>query len=385
MRGCGIIIVGAGFSGLVAAFSLKRFGVPFTVFERAPELGEVGAGISLSPNATRVLIALGLRSELDQICNSPEALCSKHWETGEILNLDDSVDYDSKYGAPYYQVHRADLHDLLVRTVTKDDSDAIRLDKDCVRYDTDEAAVTAHFADGTSVEGEVLIGCDGIKSVLRDLLWNPGKPHYLGYLAYRGLTPVDCLPNDLIVPSSATFSGPGHHFTRYLVRGKQLVNYVGFAQREEWVDEGWNVEASIDEVLDSFAGWAPEIQHIIKNTQQGRCHKWGLLGRDPLKQWTKGRVTLLGDAAHPMLPFLGQGSSMAIEDGYILGRAIGESDDAQTGLSRYEEERRPRANAVVEASAAQADRKHRAPKPGGTIAKSLQPEIFTYDATTVPL
>ena len=385
MKGCGVIIVGAGFGGLVAALSLQRLGVPCRVFERAPALGEVGAGISLSPNATRILIEFGLRSRLEDICNSPEALCGKHWETGEILMRSDTVDFESVYGAPYYQVYRADLHALLVESIKKRDPDAIRLNSDFVSFDMDDSGVTAHFADESSCDGEVLIGCDGVKSVLRDLLWNPGKPHYLGYIAYRGLTPADQLPDGLIVPSSATFNGPGHHFTRYLIRQKTFVNYVGFAQRSDWTDEGWHVEATIDEVLESFSGWAPEVQHIIKNTKEGKCHKWGLFGRDPLSQWTKDRVTLLGDAAHPMLPFLGQGSSMAIEDGYILARALAESDDPVSGLARYEAARRPRANQVAEESAAQGERKHRSPKPGDTISASLQPEIFEYDATSIEI
>lgn len=385
MQGCGAIIVGAGFGGLVTALSLQRFGVPCRVFERAPALDEVGAGISLSPNSTRVLIALGLRRQLDEICNSPEALCTKHFDSGEIRSMDESVNYEEQYGAPYYQVHRADLHALLTDTILGNDPHAIRLNSDFVGFESRDSSVVAQFADGSSAAGEVLIGCDGVKSLMRDLLWRPGKPHYLGYVAYRGLTPVDRLPDGLIAPSSATFSGPGRHFTRYLIRGRELVNYVAFAQRTEWADEGWFVSAEIEEVLENFAGWAPEVLHIIANTQAGRCHKWGLFGRDPLPQWTRGRATLLGDAAHPMLPFLGQGSSIAIEDGFVLARALAEYDDAATALARYETARLPRANETVEQSAAQGERKHRRPGPSDTIHEFLQTELFTYDATSVAI
>jgi len=385
MKGCGAIIVGAGFGGLVAALSLQRFGVPCRVFEKAPTLDEVGAGISLSPNSTRVLIALGLRRQLDRICNSPEALCTKHFDTGEIRSLDESVNYDEQYGAPYYQVHRADLHALLTDAILSNDPQAIRLNSEFVRFENRDASAVAYFADGSSAVGEALIGCDGVKSLMRDLLWRPGEPRYLGYVAYRGLTPVDRLPDGLIVPSSATFSGPGRHFTRYLIRGGELVNYVAFAQRTEWTDEGWFVGAETDEVLEHFADWAPEVLQIIRNTREGRCHKWGLFGRDPLPQWTRGRATLLGDAAHPMLPFLGQGSSIAIEDGFVLARALAEYDDPATALARYEAARLPRANETVEQSAAQGERKHRKPGPGDTIHKFLQTELFTYDATSVAI
>lgn len=377
------MIVGAGLGGLVAALGLQRHGVPCRVFERAPSLDEVGAGLSLSPNATRVLIALGLRRQLGRICNSPEALCTKHFDTGEILTLDESVNYEELYGAPYYQVHRADLQALLTETVLGNDAQAIRLNSDFVGFESRGDSVEARFADGSRASGEVLIGCDGVKSLMRDLLWRPGKPHYLGYVAYRGLTPVDGLPEGLIAPSSATFSGPGRHFTRYLIRGRELVNYVAFAQRAEWTDESWFVGAGIDEVLESFAGWAPEVLHIIGNTQEERCHKWGLFGRKPLPRWTRERVTLLGDAAHPMLPFLGQGASIAIEDGFVLARALAECEDAAIALARYEAARLPRANETVEQSAAQGERKHRKPGPGDTIHEFLQTRLFTYDATSV--
>ena len=385
MQGCGVIIVGAGFGGLVTALGLQRFGLPCRVFEKAPALEEVGAGISLSPNSTRVLIALGLRRQLDQICNSPEALCTKHFDTGEVRALNESVNYEKQYGAPYYQVHRADLHALLTETVLGNDPGAIHLNRDFVDFESRGNSVEARFADGSSATGEVLIGCDGIKSVMRDLLWRPGKPHYLGYVAYRGLTPVDRLPDGLIAPPSATFSGPGRHFTRYLIRGKELVNYAAFAQRAEWTDEGWFTGAGIDEVLENFVGWAPEVLHIIRNTRDGHCHKWGLFGRSPLPQWTRERATLLGDAAHPMLPFLGQGSSIAIEDGFVLARALAEYDDPATALAKYEAARLPRANETVEQSAAQGERKHRRPEPGDTMRELLQTQLFAYDATSVAI
>jgi len=378
-----VLIVGAGMGGLVAALALQRANIPVRVFERAPELGEVGAGISLAPNATRVLIALGLRDAMETIVNSPDAMGRKDWRTGEVIALDASPEYEAKYGAPYWQVHRADLHEALVAAVRANDADAIALDRDFVAFDEDGTGVTARFADGSEARGEVLIGCDGLKSVARDLLWNPGEPEYLGYVAYRGLTPVDRLPPGLISPSSANGHGLGTHFTRYLIRKGETVNYIGFAKRGDWVDDGWHVTATIDEVLKSFEGWNDEFRLIIENTAQGRCHKWGMFGRPPMDHWTKGRVTLLGDAAHPMLPFLGQGVSMAIEDGMVLARALAGHGLTHDALMAYETVRRPRANEIVDRSSKRAEVIFHASDASLNMRAGLPPDIFGYDALTV--
>lgn len=381
----GPIIIGAGMGGLVAALALQRAGVSVQVFEKASALGEIGAGISLPPNATRVLIALGLRGEMEKVVNSPDAMGRKHHQTGEIIALDAAPEYESKYGAPYWQMHRADLHDLLVRTVRGNDADAIALGHDFVSFAADDEGVEAHFANGTTARGALLIGCDGLKSVLRDHLWNPGQPHYLGYVAYRGLTSTANLPAGLIAPSAANGNGPGAHFTRYLIRGGKTVNYVGFARRDDWVDDGWSVAASVDEVLKSFEGWNEEVQLIIRNTSAGRVHKWGMFGRGPMPQWSQGRVTLLGDAAHAMLPFLGQGVSMAIEDGIVLGRALEKFGMTPEALARYEAVRRPRANEIVERSNARADTIFRPSDAEDTMNRGLPPDIFSYDAVNTPL
>jgi salicylate hydroxylase len=381
----GVIIAGAGLGGLVAALALQRAGVPVRVYERAAELGEVGAGISLAPNATRVLIALGLRDEMDRIANSPDAMGRKDWATGEIIALDAAPEYEATYGAPYWQVHRADLHDLLVRAVRRNDAGAIALNSELVSFDDDGNGVTATFADGSTASGAVLIGCDGLKSVVREQLWNPGAPHYLGYVAYRGLTPVDRLPPGLVTPASANGHGPGTHLTRYLIRKGKTVNYVGFARRSDWIDDGWHVTATIDEVLQSFEGWNEEFRLIIKNTEQGRCHKWRMFGRPPMAQWTKGRVTLLGDAAHPMLPFLGQGVSMAIEDSIVLARALTGHGLTPDALTAYETVRRPRANEIVERSAARAEVTFAVTDASKNMRAGLPPDIFGYDALTVPV
>ena len=381
----GVVIIGAGIGGLTAALALQRAGIPVRVYEKATELGEVGAGLSLGPNATRILIALGLGDDLDRICNRPEGFAGKDYVTGRIISESKAVDYVAKFGAPYFQVHRADLHRVLIDAVTATDPGAIKLGHDLIEVGESGSEVEAVFADRPRVLGDAVIGCDGIKSAVRRKVWDPEQPKFLGFVAYRGLTAAADLPPGLIVPSSGTFHGPERHFTRYLIRGGAIVNYVAFAECGDWADEGWSVPADVNEVLSTFSGWAPEIQEIVRNTLPGRCHKWGLFGRDTLPKWTRGRITLLGDAAHPMLPFLGQGASMAIEDAMILARALADSADAATGLERYDQARRPRANAVVEQSRAQADRIHRKPLPGTTVAQTMRSDLFAYDALTESL
>ncbi|MCB2107462.1 MAG: FAD-dependent monooxygenase [Rhodobacteraceae bacterium] len=380
-----VIISGAGLGGLTAALALQRAGVPVKVYERAPALTEVGAGLSLGPNATRILHALGLESALREVCNTPDRLSAKHYQTGEIISEQVSRDYVKSYGAPYYQVHRADLMTVLSYAVLANDPSAIVLGHEITGCDASQTGVEVHCANGTAAKGDVLIGCDGVRSVLRAKLWNMPPPAFLGYIAYRGLTPVSALPEGLITPASATFNGPERHLTRYLIRGGTIVNYVAFVQTPDWVDEGWSVTATVDEVLERFAGWAPEVQHLIRNTANGTCIKWGLFGRAPFDHWTKGRVALLGDAAHPILPFLGQGASMAIEDGMILARALAEFSDPLEALRRYEAVRRPRANTIVEMSTEQGKRIHRAPSADYSVKTGLRPDIFKYDAVTEPI
>lgn len=373
-------LIGAGIGGLTAALALQHFGIPVRVYEQANELGEVGAGLSLGPNATRVLMALGIAPALEKVCNRPDRFAGKDYVTGAIRSESKAQDYLATYGAPYFQVHRADLHALLIEAVRARDPEAITLSSELIGFTSDRAGVDATFAGGRSQRFSALIGCDGIKSTVRRILWDPEPPKYLGFVAYRGLTEVSALPLGLIAPSSCTFHGPERHFTRYLIRRGAVVNYVAFAERNDWTDEGWSVPARTDEVLETFAGWAPEIQLIVRHTMPGRCHKWGLFGRDVLPRWTAGRVSLLGDAAHPMLPFLGQGASMAIEDAMVLARALTETDTISGALERYENARRPRANAVVEQSRAQAAKIHRKPEAGTTVAQTMRADLFAYDA-----
>ncbi len=348
MRHLDIALVGAGIAGLTAARALQTFGFKVRVYEQAPYLGEVGAGLTVSPNATHVLNAIGLQVVLEQIGMRPERGGVKHWQTGQLtVEIPRGSDMLDKYGAAYYQVHRADLHAALAAAVRAHDPAAIVLGSAFQALHDDGARVRLRFENGTQIECDVAIGADGLRSAVRAALFGAERPHFTGYIAYRGLVPAASLPAGLIVPTSCISTGPGRSFTRYLLRQGTLVNYVGLSERDDWREEGWSIRASIDEVLGEYAGWYEDVRTIIRHTPPAGLLKWALFDREPLERWSVGRVALLGDAAHPMLPFLGQGAAMGIEDALVLARAFAAAASLPEALQRYVEARQPRTTWVM--------------------------------------
>jgi len=348
MKDLHILIVGAGIGGLTAALALQRNGFRVSVYEQAPVLDEVGAGVTITPNGCHVLDHLLDETVVKHICHIPATGAIKHYKTGETLVDTQRGDVPKQqYGANYCQTHRADLHGALVDAVLAMDPDAIHLDSCFSQLAESETAVTATFDGGRTASGDVLIGCDGIGSNVRNVLWGNEEARFTGYIAWRGLVPMSKLDADLVVPDSAAFAGPGRTFSRYKVRQRTLVNYVAFSERGEWAEEGWSIPADISEVMNEFSDFAPEVQQILAATPADQCYKWGLFDRRPLPHWTKGRTTLLGDAGHPMTPFLAQGAVMAIEDGMILARAFAAASDWPEALERYEAARRERGTFVM--------------------------------------
>ncbi len=394
MRDLKIVIIGAGIAGLTAARALQTFGFRPQVFEQANELGEVGAGLTISSNATHVLNAIGLADILPVIGLRPDQGGVKHWRTGEtmveIMRGDEML---HRYGAAYYQVHRADLHDALAAQVRAADPGAIRLGHRFLTLVAGGARTTVSFDSGASVEADVVIGADGSRSAVRRTLFGPLEPRFTGFIAYRGLVPRTNLPSEadrpsLLRPTSCISIGPGHTFARYLIRSGDTINFVGLAERNDWREEGWSIRSSIEELSREFAGWYEDLQVIIRAAPPDQLYKWALFDRDPLPTWTQGTATLIGDAAHPMLPFLGQGAAMGIEDGMVIARAFAESDSIGKALERYETARLGRTTFVMEKSRETGRSYHAANPDTYRGANHLSAEslgLMSYNATTVTI
>lgn len=394
--GDAILIAGAGIGGLTAALALQQRGFRVRVFEQAPELREIGAGLQISANGTRVLFALGLERALMDIAWVPAGKEVRLWNTGETWKLFDlglvSVE---RYGFPYVMAHRADFHAVLAAAVRARDPEAIRLGARAEGFVQDEAGVRLSLAGGEKVQGRALIGADGVHSAIRAALFGPDKPKFTGCMAWRGLIPADRLPPHLLRPAGTNWVGPGGHIVHYFVRRGELLNFVGVRERSDWTVESWTAAGTIEECLADFQGWHDDIQTMIRNI--GTPWKWALMGREPMPRWCVGRVGLLGDACHPMLPFLAQGAVMAIEDGYALAACLDAHADPAAGLCAYEDLRRERTARTVRGSAANTQLFHSPMLAGREAAQRFVSEnwhpdriseryewLFSHDATRIP-
>jgi len=384
-----ITIIGGGIGGLTAALSLQHFGFKVSVFEQAETLGEVGAGLTLSPNANHALNFLGLESALQQTCVIPQTAGVKHYQTGEMLILNKRADTPrERYGADYLQIHRADLHATLALAVSSNDPGCIHTSHELINVEQNSNRVQATFANGQVVASDALIACDGVRSVVRGQLFATGDPAFTGYIAWRGLVPADDLPQGVIDPDSAICTGPDQTFTRYLIRRGELLNYVAVARRSGWKEEGWSLRADKQELAEEFSDWSDDVRTIIKLTPEDALYKWALFDRDPLENWINGKIALLGDAAHPMLPFMGQGAAMAIEDGLILGRCFADAASVEEALQRYQAARLERTSMVLLESRANIKRLQR-PDTNNYDQSSHKNEevlgLFDYNPATIPV
>jgi len=314
-------------------------------------LAEVGAGLSLSPTAAHALKHLGLQDTLLQKAYQPEDQCVRHFSDARpLVWINRGEQLLEKFGERYYLIHRADLHDALAAAVRANDSTAIVLNRYCSGISQDGSGVEVRFADGQVRHFDAVIGADGSRSLVRQSLFGPLNLEYTGYIAWRGLVPMHQVPPEILQPASCVFVGPGHLVNRYPVRNGQLLNFVAFAERKAWTEEGWSIPSTVDELLEEFRDWTPWVTRFMSLVPPGNLFKWGLFDREPLKQWSSGRVTLLGDAAHPILPFLGHGAVLAIEDAVVLARTLAAADSVEEAYQRYEGARRERASFVVRES-----------------------------------
>lgn len=348
MQDMPIVIIGAGIGGLTAALALQQAGRKVAIYEQTVTLGDVGAGLTLASNGSRIVQHLGLGTVLEESGVIPERGAVKHYRTGRTLvDIPRGQTQIERYGAPYCQIHRADLHDAMVAAVRANDPGCLHLGYRLVEFAQTGDVVTALFENGATAQTGLLVGCDGIRSVVRSKLFGDEEPRFTGYVAWRGLVPMERLSPELVVPDSAVWIGPGHFLTRYKIRRGEFLNYVAIARTNSWVEEGWAVPSTVEAVLAAYRDFEPAARGILMATPPGQCFKWGIFEREPLHEWSRGRVTLLGDAAHPTTPFLGQGAVMALEDGIVLARSVTESATVDEALRRYEAARVERSVAVM--------------------------------------
>ncbi|HEU0072773.1 MAG TPA: FAD-dependent monooxygenase [Dehalococcoidia bacterium] len=338
-----IAVIGGGIGGLTAAQALLHRGFEVSVHEAAPELKEIGAGVSLSPNAMKALRSLDLEDGVRSVAWQSEYQYLKNWRNGRIISKTPTQGTAERYGARGCTVHRADLLDVLGAALPPE---IIHLGARCTGVENVDGGAVAHFNDGKDVESDIVVGADGIHSGVRASLFGPDAPRFTGKICWRCLVPVDAIPGGLPTMDGTTWLGPHGAVVVYPVRRGELVNVVAHYDNETWTEESWIRECDRSEVIENYAGWHESLARLFSASE--RHYKWALYDREPLQQWTRGRATILGDAAHPMLPYLGQGACQAMEDGCVLATALDSMpDDVESALKLYERVRVPRASRVV--------------------------------------
>ncbi|GAB3761687.1 FAD-dependent monooxygenase [Ramlibacter monticola] len=336
-----VAIVGGGMGGLAAAAALHHRGISVAVYEQSGVLREVGAGIFVYPNSLRQLERMGLGPALARVGAKVGAGSEYYRMDGSVVGkvlTTDSSGWNGMYG-----MHRADILKVLADALP---ANAIHTGHRCIGFSQDEAGAHLAFENGNVTHADVVIAADGIHSVLQKHVVEPSAPEYSGFRAYRGLIAADRLP-EWRREAHQIWMGDGKHFMVFPVRGGELLNYVGFVPTPSQTAESWSAVGDRDELAASFAGWDPRVTYLLEKVET--CFWWGLNDRKPLGKWVNGRLALLGDAAHPMLPHLGQGANQAIEDGTALAvilQACGQDASVEDALKRYEELRRPRTSMV---------------------------------------
>jgi len=333
-----IAVVGAGIGGLTVAAALRRAGLRCVVFEQAPRLAEVGAGLQIAPNAARQLHRLGLARHLGRVAVRPEAIEMVRWDDGRrIMRMPLGAECERVFGAPYYTVHRAQLHQGLVDLL---EPDTLQLGQRCRAVTERADGVELMFAGGGTVTADVVVGADGIHSVVRDQLVRD-EPRYSGQTIYRGLLPAERVPELTTPPGVRLWLGQEQHCVAYPVSAGRLVSFAATTPAGTWRTESWVAPGRVADLAAAYRGWHPQVQALIGAADA--VTRWGLHDRATIDRWSSARITLVGDAAHPMLPFLAQGANQAIEDAVALVACLRSAGPSVAqALRRYQELRVPR-------------------------------------------
>ena len=340
-----ILVVGGGIGGLTAALAFERRGFEVTVAEQAGVISEVGAGLQLSPNAMKVMNALGVGAAVMRDAFRPQALEMRWGRSGNLIfDVPLRKAAINRWGGEYIHVHRADLIEALREELVARAPQALMLGQRLESFEERDGRPVARFAGGGEFVADLIVGADGIHSKVRELVCGPDKPHFTGNVAWRATVPVSELGDNVPPPTACVWAGPRRHAVTYLLRRGSLANFVGVVEHKTPGEESWTATGAKDQALKDFKGWHPSVRGIIEAAET--LNRWPLYDRPELPHWYKARAVLLGDACHPMLPFLAQGAAMAIEDAWALGAALGTEKSIPYALAAYETRRKARATRV---------------------------------------
>ena len=369
-----VAIVGAGMGGLAAAATLGRVGIDVQVYEQASKFGRIGAGIQMMPNSMKVLRGIGVEDRLRKIAFAPYSHLNRDGVTGEVTG--ELPMPEDLYGAPYLCMHRADLHDSLASVVP---AERIHLNKKLTGLDQSGAGVTLSFADGSQAQADAVIGADGVHSLVREILLGPDKPIHKGRIAYRGVFPSSLMGGREILPSRTKWWGEDRHIVIYYttITRSEVYFVTSVPEPAEWMtQESWSAKGDMGELRKAYEGFHEEVRMVLDACPE--CHKWAILEREPLPRWSVGKVVLMGDACHPMTPYMAQGAATSIEDSAVLARCMQEfsGKSIETAFQRYEAHRKPRTSRIQAISSA------------NTWLKSGEADtswLYGYDAWNTPL
>jgi 6-hydroxynicotinate 3-monooxygenase len=345
-----IAVVGAGMGGLTVAATLRHFGMDVQIYEQAPRFARIGAGIQMMPNSMRVLRQIGIEQRLRAVSFAPHSHLNRVWDTGEVTR--ELPMPEGLYGAPYLCMHRGDLHDALLSALP---AEIIHLGKKLIGLDQTARQVTLTFADGSRARADAVIGADGVHSVVRDIIIGPDAPLHRGRIAYRAVFPSALMNGRDIGLSRTKWWGLDRHIVIYYtnkVRG-ELYFVTSVPEPADWVtSESWSAKGDVKELRRAYEGFHTDVRAVLDACPD--CHKWAILEREPLSRWSDGRIVLLGDACHPMTPYMAQGAATAIEDAAALARCLDETDgeDIEGSFQRYEAHRKPRTSLIQAISSA---------------------------------